>query len=240
MRVASAGPPPCSVRPGARRPTASRRMLPAWALSPTMRRDVRWTRTTSRTCAWRGREYGDPRSIVTVVEVSAKVSTNRVYRLVLDDDQSVIAKVSSYGSYFLFREDHDRIHRTREALQETRWSGLLADVLTERPEPPPAEPPTRTRGRPARVATGPFAGQLPHVFTFYDGGLWTAFYQDVPQRLALPRVYSPTARSPTSARRWVCSTVTAPRSPGGSRRRRSRSSPMRSTCSSCCPTSTPR
>src|SRR4051812_15404521 len=76
---------------------------------------------------------GDDRSIVTVVEVSAKVSTNRVYRLQLADESSVIAKVSSYGSYFLFREDHDRIHRTREALQETRWAGLLADVLTERP-----------------------------------------------------------------------------------------------------------
>ena len=117
--------------------------------------------------AWR--EYGDPRSIVSVVEVSAKVSTNRVYRLQLDDGLSVIAKVSSYGSYFLFREDHDRIHRTRTLLQSTRWAGLLADVLTERDGPP---------GRP------------PHVFTYYTGELWTAFYQDVPQGHPLPRVLS--------------------------------------------------
>ena len=57
--------------------------------------------------------YGDTRRMVTLIEVSAKVSTNRVYRLQLDDGGSVIAKVSSYGSYFLFREDHDRIHRDR-------------------------------------------------------------------------------------------------------------------------------
>ncbi len=118
--------------------------------------------------AWR--TYGDPRTISTVVEVSAKVSTNRVYRLALDDRSSVIAKVSSYGSYFLFREDHDRIHRTRELLQTTRWAGLLADVLTERGPAP--------------------AGQHQRVFTYYDGELWTAFYQDVPQGHPLPRVLS--------------------------------------------------
>ena len=118
--------------------------------------------------AWR--EYGDPRRISSVVEVSAKVSTNRVYRLHLDAADSVVAKVSSYGSYFLFREDHDRIHRTRELLQSTRWAGLLADVLTERT-------PSRQTGR-------------TKVFTYYNGELWTAFYQDVPQGHSLPRILS--------------------------------------------------
>ena len=120
--------------------------------------------------AWK--TYGDPRSIVTVVEVSAKVSTNRVYRLHLDDGRSVVAKVSSYGSYFLFREDHDRIHRTSDLLQTTRWAGLLADVLTERDIDP-------ATGRPSNK-----------VFTYYTGELWTAFYQDVPQGHALPRILS--------------------------------------------------
>jgi len=120
--------------------------------------------------AWK--TYGDPRSIVTVVEVSAKVSTNRVYRLHLDDGGSVVAKVSSYGSYFLFREDHDRIHRTSDLLQTTRWAGLLADVLTVREIDP-------TTGRRSNK-----------VFTYYNGELWTAFYQDVPQGHALPRILS--------------------------------------------------
>jgi hypothetical protein len=121
--------------------------------------------------------YGDPRSITSVTEVSAKVSTNRVYRLHLDGPHpdgrdengrsSVVAKVSSYGSYFLFREDHDRIHRTIQLLQPTRWAGLLADVLTV---PDPRRPGHDT------------------VFTYYTGELWTAFYEDVRQGQALPRI----------------------------------------------------
>ncbi|MCU1388638.1 MAG: hypothetical protein JWL72_1976 [Ilumatobacteraceae bacterium] len=124
--------------------------------------------------AWQA--YGDPRSIVSVVEVSAKVSTNRVYRFRLDDGHSNIAKVSSYGSYFLFREDHDRIHRTRVVLQSTRWAGLLADVLTERD------------GRPDDNRDTKRDGHRERVFTFFNDDLWTAFYQDVPQGRSLPKI----------------------------------------------------
>lgn len=123
--------------------------------------------------AWRA--YGDSRVITSVVEVSAKVSTNHVYRLHLDDGGSAIAKVSSYGSYYLFREDHDRIHRSRELLQDTRWAGLLADVFVERDQLP-GGPSQRTRP--------------PRVFTHYSGQLWTAFYQDVAVDQSLPRVLS--------------------------------------------------
>jgi hypothetical protein len=122
--------------------------------------------------AWRA--YDDPRPIESVVEVSAKVSTNRVYRLRLRGGDSVIAKVSSYGSYFLFREDHDRIHRSRELLQSTRWANLLADVYVDRRLSPIERLPRRT----------------PQVFTYYNGELWTAFYQDVPVAQSLPRVLS--------------------------------------------------
>ena len=52
-------------------------------------------------------DFADRRVIVNVVEVSAFVSTNHVYRVSLDDGSHVIAKVSNYGSYYLFREDHD-------------------------------------------------------------------------------------------------------------------------------------
>ena len=64
---------------------------------------------TAISAAWAA--FGDRRSIVAVDEVSANVSTNRVYRLHLDDGASVVGKVSSYGSYFLFYEDHDRLNR---------------------------------------------------------------------------------------------------------------------------------
>jgi hypothetical protein len=116
--------------------------------------------------------FSDVRQIASIIEVSALVSTNHVYRLRLDDGSSVIAKVSSYGSYFLFREDHDRIHRTRQLLQGTRWARLLADVLID--------------NRPG------IPGARPRVFTHYTGDLWTAFYEDVPQGHSLPKVLSAT------------------------------------------------
>ena len=56
--------------------------------------------------AWE--DFGDERRIADIVELSAMVSTNRVYRLVLNDSSAIIAKSSNYGSFFLFAEDHDR------------------------------------------------------------------------------------------------------------------------------------
>lgn len=110
--------------------------------------------------AWR--DYGDSRRIDAVEETSAHVSTNRVFRLGLNDDTTVIAKVSSYGSYFLFAEDHDRLFRTRQLLTGTRWEGFLAEVMS-------------LNGR---------------AFTWYDGQCWVAFYSDVQSGTQLPRIVS--------------------------------------------------
>jgi Ser/Thr protein kinase RdoA (MazF antagonist) len=104
--------------------------------------------------------YGDRRRIVASTEVSANVSTNHVYRLALDDGSSVIAKVSSYGSYYLFREDHDRLNRCQTRLQNTRFANLLADVLTR-------------DGK---------------AFTYQAGDRWVAFYQEVPKLGSLPDI----------------------------------------------------
>jgi hypothetical protein len=104
--------------------------------------------------------FGDNRQIVRVDEVSANVSTNRVYRLHLDDGSTLISKVSSYGSYFLFVEDHEQLHRCASLLRSTRFDGLLADVWLR-------------DGR---------------VFTWYDQSMWAVFYDDVPRRDTLPRV----------------------------------------------------
>jgi hypothetical protein len=115
---------------------------------------------TAISAAWAA--YGDPRSIVRIDEVSANVSTNRVYRLHLDDGFTLVGKVSSYGSYFLFYEDHDRLSRCADMLQATRFKGMLADIW-------------RKDGR---------------LFTWYDQHMWAVFYDDVPRRDALPRVLS--------------------------------------------------
>ena len=108
--------------------------------------------------AWHA--YGDARVITAIVEVSAKVSTNHVYRLHFGDTTSAIAKVSSYGSYFLFCEDHDRLHACHDLLAGTRHARLLADVLTKDDRP----------------------------FTHYDGTTWVVFYDEVPRGRSLPRV----------------------------------------------------
>lgn len=106
--------------------------------------------------------YGDPRSIVSVSDVSANVSTNHVYRLGLDDRSAVFAKVSSYGSYFLFAEDHDRIHTLVELLRSTRYRGVLADVFAK-------------DGR---------------VYTWYDRTMWAVLYEEVERKRSLPRILS--------------------------------------------------
>lgn len=106
--------------------------------------------------------YGDNRSIVEIVEVSAHVSTNHVFRLHLDDDSHVVGKVSSYGSYFLFAEDHDRLFKLVQSLSNSRWSGFLAQVL-------------------------PRDGR---AYTWYDGSCWAAFYNDVERGTQLPRIIS--------------------------------------------------
>ncbi|MFZ1491599.1 MAG: hypothetical protein WAS51_16800 [Ilumatobacteraceae bacterium] len=102
--------------------------------------------------------FGDPRSVTAITEASPKVSTNEVYRLALDDGSRVYGKVSSYGSYFLFAEDHDRLFRCTELLQGTRFAGFLAPVLGH--------------------------GERP--YTWYDGRLWVAFYDEVAQGRRLP------------------------------------------------------
>jgi hypothetical protein len=106
---------------------------------------------------------GDPRTVVANVEVSANVSTNRVFLLRLDDDSRVFAKVSNYGSGFLFREDHDRVERLCRALEPTRWAGFLARPLTKN----------------ARV------------HTYLDcpaGDVWGVIYEEVERRESLPAI----------------------------------------------------
>jgi len=104
--------------------------------------------------------FGDPRVIETFTEVSAHVSTNRVFRLTMSDKSNLITKVSSYGSYFQFAEDHDRLARCSAQLRGGRWSGFLAEVLSK-------------NGRP---------------YTWYDESCWAVFYTDVQQRDSLPRI----------------------------------------------------
>jgi hypothetical protein len=105
-------------------------------------------------------EYDATRTIDHLVEVSAHVSTNRVFRVVFTDSTHIVAKISSYGSYFLFAEDHDRLFTSAQLLRGTRWEGFLAEVLP----------------------------RDDHAYTWYDGTYWVAFYTDVERAMQLPPI----------------------------------------------------
>lgn len=58
--------------------------------------------------AWEG--YDASKTIKTIDDISARVSTNHVYRITFDDDDIIIAKLSNFGKYEHFKEDHRLIH----------------------------------------------------------------------------------------------------------------------------------
>lgn len=111
--------------------------------------------------AWEA--LGDPRVIVDCEETSPGVSTNAVFRLALAPrgqpspgprGRGVFAKVSSYGSYIHFRQDHARITQLGALLQQTRYAQLLAPVLERNSQ----------------------------VFTYEADGKWVVFYGEVARR----------------------------------------------------------
>jgi Ser/Thr protein kinase RdoA (MazF antagonist) len=54
--------------------------------------------------AWK--DYDETREIIRIVEISAKVSTNYVYRITFKDESFIIAKLSYFGKFEHFVEDH--------------------------------------------------------------------------------------------------------------------------------------
>ncbi|RFZ84993.1 hypothetical protein DYU05_05145 [Mucilaginibacter terrenus] len=58
--------------------------------------------------AWEG--YDASKTISKIEEISAMVSTNHVFRITFDDDDIIIAKLSNFGTFEHFKEDHRIIH----------------------------------------------------------------------------------------------------------------------------------
>ena len=58
--------------------------------------------------AWEG--YDASKTIKLIEDISAMVSTNRVFRITFDDDDIIIAKFSNFGKFEHFKEDHRIIH----------------------------------------------------------------------------------------------------------------------------------
>lgn len=76
--------------------------------------------------AWRA--YDHTRQIRSVEDISAQVSTNTVYKLVMEDGNILIAKVTVFGSFEGFAEDHTIINVLANNLP-VRYANFLSRGL---------------------------------------------------------------------------------------------------------------
>jgi hypothetical protein len=76
--------------------------------------------------AWEG--YDPSRKIAKIEDISAHVSTNRVVKITFIDEDFIIAKLSSFGKYEYFKEDHRIIHALSNNLLYP-FENLLAKSL---------------------------------------------------------------------------------------------------------------
>lgn len=79
--------------------------------------------------AWE--EFDDRHEIKGIFDVSAHVSTNQVYKISFYDRQPVFAKLSDYGNYEHFREDHIIINNLANNL-ESPYENFLARSLVKK------------------------------------------------------------------------------------------------------------
>lgn len=76
--------------------------------------------------AWRA--YDHTRTIKSIRDISATVSTNSVYELTMEDGNLLIAKATVFGSFENFAEDHTIINVLSNNLP-IRYAGLLSRAL---------------------------------------------------------------------------------------------------------------
>jgi len=84
--------------------------------------------TTVIVQAWA--DYAPGRRIFSIVDISARVSTNHVYKITLNDG-FVIAKLSYFGRYEHFVEDHNIIHQLGSLLPSP-YENFLASSYTHK------------------------------------------------------------------------------------------------------------
>ena len=75
-------------------------------------------------------EYDQSRTIHSIEDISAKVSTNHVYRIKFEDGDFTIAKLSYFGKFDHFVEDHSIINALANNLPAP-FENFLAKSLTK-------------------------------------------------------------------------------------------------------------
>ena len=77
--------------------------------------------------AWQA--YDSSRNIVRIEDISAKVSTNHVYRITLEDRNFIVAKLSYFGKFEHFVEDHTIINSLSNNLPEPYENVLSRSLM---------------------------------------------------------------------------------------------------------------
>ncbi len=110
--------------------------------------------------AWQA--YDDTRRIEHIVNISARVSTNNVYRLKFTDGSYMIAKLSYYGKFEHFAEDHTIINSLSNNLPAP-FENLLARSLMK--------------------------GNSLYIYTYSDHLIdaWVVFYRPIQIKKRMPR-----------------------------------------------------
>jgi hypothetical protein len=111
--------------------------------------------------AWKN--YDASREVVSVTDISAKVSTNHVFRVKLENDDMVIGKLSYFGQYEHFVEDHTLINALANNLNEP-YDRFLARSLMK--------------------------GNNLYTYKYTKGKLsaWVVFYNPIGVKKKLPRI----------------------------------------------------
>lgn len=106
--------------------------------------------------------YEPDRTVTSIQDISAKVSTNHVYKISFGSKRFVVAKVSYFGTYEHFVEDHSIINTLANRLMPP-YHRVLAQSLLDKGE----------------------------VFTYRHSGeerdIWVVFYHPVQVKNSLPR-----------------------------------------------------
>jgi Ser/Thr protein kinase RdoA (MazF antagonist) len=110
--------------------------------------------------AWQA--YDASRTILEIKDISALVSTNRVYRVRFEDKSFVIAKLSHFGQHDHFKEDHTIINVLANNLPSP-YENLLARSLMKGNE------------------------LFVHRFIHEGTDVWVVFYRPVYSKKRLPR-----------------------------------------------------
>jgi Ser/Thr protein kinase RdoA (MazF antagonist) len=110
--------------------------------------------------AWE--EYDNTREIARIVDISAKVSTNYVYRVTFTDGNFIIAKLAYFGKYEHFVEDHSIIDTLSNNLPAP-FENFLARSLAK--------------------------GKFLYIYRFQNEILdaWVVFYRPIAIKKRLPR-----------------------------------------------------